>query len=83
MDISGVALKEEGNILVGKAIPLPLCPPQLPHEANFGFGSERPVIYSVRGRTTYTQLHSWFKKHTVTVTPYVYTLLIKYVITFY
>jgi hypothetical protein len=58
MGISGVALKEEGNILVGKPIPLPLCPPQLPHEANFGFGSERPVIYSVRGGTTYTQLHS-------------------------
>ena len=40
MGISGVALKEEDNVIVGKLIPWPLCPPQLPHLADFGFGSE-------------------------------------------
>ena len=66
MGISGVALKEEDNILVGKPIPVLLCPPQLPHVANLGFGSEMEVTYSVKRGTVYTQLliHSSIKKST-------------------
>jgi len=63
MGISGVALQEEDNVLVGKPIPMPLWPPQLPSVANLGLRSDRPVTYSVIRGTAYTQLQSWFKKH--------------------
>ena len=56
MGISGVALREEDNVIVGKPIPVPLCPQQLLDVANLGFGSEQSVTYSVRRGTTYTQL---------------------------
>jgi len=56
MGISGVALKEEDNVTVGKPTPVPRCPPQLPHVANLGFDSKRKVTYSVRRGTAYTQL---------------------------
>lgn len=80
-----MALKEEDNVLVGKPTPLPLCPPQLPQLANFDFSSQRSVTYSMRSGTAYTHNYIHDSRNTlaVTVTPYVYILLIKYVITFY